>query len=266
MKNLLTTEQLRSKYNPDTVLQKIDLCYKENFNKIKSYISDKNSPIHNYNIAHQISFLETESNHKSQLINNLLSSLKDATYFMLLSKKERLKTTQKMRAFYSELINNYLERVKILTQDSELLSPKQINDPIPKHEGIVTVFNILNVIKMDLESEQKYRKNMPRAGHLTGLQISLGKFFYNLKSNGVNQKDQITIVQNLFNSFNVDWEERDRDNIKVSLQNPAVEYFYKTKKDVQNISNYHYPRSLNDKLIISMVEQNIIFKKRIRRF
>ena len=119
---------------------------------------------------------------------------------------------------------------------------------------------------MDLESEQKYRKNMPRAGHLTGLQISLGKFFYNLKSNGVNQKDQITIVQNLFNSFNVDWEEGDRDNIKVSLQNPAIEYFYKTKKDVQNISNYHYPRSLNDKLIISMVEQNIIFKKRIRRF
>ena len=119
---------------------------------------------------------------------------------------------------------------------------------------------------MDLESEQKYRKNMPRAGHLTGLQISLGKFFYNLKSIGVNQKDQITIVQNLFNSFNVDWEERDRDNIKVSLQNPAVEYFYKTKKDVQNISNYHYPKSLNDKLIISMIEQNIIFKKRIRRF
>ena len=217
MKNLLTTEQLRSKYNTDKVLQKIDLCYKENFNKIKSYISDKNSPIHNYNIAHQISFLEAESNHKSQLINNLLSSLKDATYFMLLSKKERLKTTQKMRAFYSELINNYLERVK-------------------------------------------------RAGHLTGLQISLGKFFYNLKSNGVNQKDQITIVQNLFNSFNVDWEEQDRDNIKVSLQNPAIEYFYKTKKDVQNISNYHYPRSINDKLIVSMIEQNIIFKKRIRRF
>ena len=45
-----------------------------------------------------------------------------------------------------------------------------------------------------------------------------------------------------------------------------LKVFYKTKKDVQNISNYHYPRSLNDKLIISMIEQNIIFKKRIRRF
>ena len=75
MKNLLTTEQLRSKYNPDTVLQKIDLCYKENFNKIKSNISDKNSPIHNYNIAHQMSFLEADSKHKSQLIDNLLLSL-----------------------------------------------------------------------------------------------------------------------------------------------------------------------------------------------
>ena len=55
----------------------------------------------------------------------------------------------------------------------------------------------------------------------------------------------------------------DEDSIKISLQNPAIKYFNKTKKDVQNISNYHYPRSLNDKLIDSIIEQNIIFKKRM---
>ena len=72
---------------------------------------------------------------------------------------------------------------------------------------------------------------MPRSGHLTGLQISLGKFFHNLNSTGVVQKDQITIVQNLFNFiFDVDWEEVDRDNIKLSIQNPSIEYFEKNEK------------------------------------
>ena len=266
MKKLLTTKQLRSKYGPDTVIQKINLFYEKNYDKIKSCISDKSSPIHKYKDAHQISFLESSSNNKNRLINDLLSSLKDATYFMLLSKKERLNTTQKMRAYYSGLINNYLERVKILVQDPELLAPKQLNDPIAKHKGVATVFDILGIIKKDLELEQKYRKKMPRAGHLTGLQISLGKFFYKLRLNGIIQKDQITIVQNLFKSFDVDWKEGDRENIKLSLQNPAIEYFEKMKLDVQNISNYHYPKSLNDKIIINMIEQNVIFKKRVRRF
>ena len=46
----------------------------------------------------------------------------------------------------------------------------------------------------------------------------MGKFFTSLKTIGFTQKDQITIVQNLFNTFNVDWKEGDRDNIKISLQ------------------------------------------------
>ena len=156
--------------------------------------------------------------------------------------------------------------MKILVQDPELLAPKQLNDPIAKHKGVATVFDILGIIKKDLELEQKYRKKMPRAGHLTGLQISLGKFFYKLRLSGIIQKDQITIIQNLFKSFDVDWEEGDRENIKLSLQNPAIEYFEKMKLDVQNISNYHYPKSLNDKIIFNMIEQNVIFKKRVRRF
>jgi len=267
VKNLLTTKQLRSKYDPDTVLRDIDSSYEKNIEKIKSCIAHRDSPIHNYNIVQQLSLLETDPNeHHSHLVNDLLFTLKDAIYFMGLSKKERLNTTQKMRAYYSGLISNYLERVKVLTQDPELLAPRQLNDPIPKHKGIAMVFDILMLIKKDLESEQRYRRDMPRAGHLTGLQISMGKFFNNLKSNSVSQKDQITIVQNLFNSFGVDWEEGDRDNIKLSLQKPAIEYYNKINKDVQNISGYHYPKSLNDNMITNMIEQTVILKKRIRRF
>ena len=266
MKNLLTTKQLRLKYDPDTVLKEIDLSYEKNIDKLRSCISHKDSPIHNYKSVQQISFLEKDSNNNYHLINELLSTLKDVIYFMGQSKKDRLIITQKMRSFYSGLISNYLERVRILIKDPELLAPKQFNDPIPKHKGVVTVFDILKIISKDLESEQKYRKDMPRAGHLTGLQIAMGKFFNKLKTNGVSQKDQITIVQKLFNSFDVDWEEGDRDNIKLSLQKPALEYYNKINKDIQNISSYHYPKSLGDNLIANMIEQAVIFKKRIRRF
>ena len=268
MKNLLSTKQIRLKYDPDTVLKNINLSYEKNIEKLRSCISHKESPIHNYNTVHQLSLLDTDTDkhYPNHIINELLSTLKDSTYFMGLSKKDRLHTTQKMRAFYSGLLNNYLERINIIIQDPELLTPKQFNDPIPKHKGLSIVFDILTIIKKDLELECKYRKNMPRAGHLTGLQISMGKFFNNLKSNSVSQKDQITIVQNLFNSFGVDWEEGDRDNIKLSLQKPAIEYYNKINKDVQNISGYHYPKSLNDNMITNMIEQTVIFKKRIRRF
>ena len=107
---------------------------------------------------------------------------------------------------------------------------------------------------------------LPRAGHLTGLQIAMGKFFTSLKTIGFTQKDQITIVQNLFNTFNVDWKEGDRDNIKISLQKPALDYYGKTDRDIQRISNYHFSKSLGDNLISSIIEHAVIFKRRIRRF
>tara|TARA_S200000501_G_scaffold378110_1_gene439157 strand:- start:1809 stop:2615 length:807 start_codon:yes stop_codon:yes gene_type:complete len=268
VKNVLTTKQIRSKYDPDTVLKDISITYEKNIEKLRSCISHKDSPVHNYNTVQQLSFLESNKNnhYHNHLINELLSTLKDSVYFMGRSKKDRLNITQKMRAFYSELLGNYLERINMIIQDPELLAPKQFNDPIPKHKGISFIFDILTVIKKDLEAEYKYRKNMPRAGHLTGLQIAMGKFFTSLKIIGFAQKDQITIVQNLFNTFNVDWKERGRDNIKISLQNPALEYHSKTNKDIKNISNYYFPKSLGDNLISSMIEQAIIFKKRIRRF
>ena len=119
MKNLLTTKQIRLKYDPDNVLKDINLSYEKNIEKLRSCLSHKDSPIHNYNSVQQLSLLETdtEKHYHNHIINELLSTLKDSTYFMGLSKKDRLNTTQKMRAFYSGLLNNYLERINIIIQD-----------------------------------------------------------------------------------------------------------------------------------------------------
>ena len=76
MKNLLTTKQLRSKYDPDTVLRDIDSSYEKNIEKIKSCVAHRDSPIHNYNIVQQLSLLETDPNeHHSHLVNDLLFTL-----------------------------------------------------------------------------------------------------------------------------------------------------------------------------------------------
>jgi len=82
----------------------------------------------------------------------------------------------------------------------------------------------------------------------------------------MSQKNRITLVQQLFNTFKVDWKEGDRENIKLSLLKPSTEYYERAKADIQNLSNYHYPESLGDNLISNMINQAIIFKKRIRRF
>ena len=58
----MTTKQIRSKYDPDTVLKDINLTYEKNIEKLRSCISHKNSPIHNYNTVQQLSFLEVDSN------------------------------------------------------------------------------------------------------------------------------------------------------------------------------------------------------------
>ncbi|GIS54266.1 hypothetical protein Ct9H90mP29_13080 [bacterium] len=65
---------------------------------------------------------------------------------MTLSKKDRTKVTQKMRAYYSDMVkkpkftalSNYL-----MTREKG--SPKNINDPSPKHKGDGTSISILHL-------------------------------------------------------------------------------------------------------------------------
>ena len=164
------------------------------------------------------------------------------------------------------MVKNQLYRIEQLLDDPEIGSPKHINDPSPKHRGMAQVFQILTLVQSTLQLENDYRRDLARSGYLTGLQISMGNFFVFLNKLGMNQKDQITLVQHLFDDFKVDWEAGDRENIKLSLQSPALDYYKMTQEDLQKISSLIYSNKVNDSIMINLLEQAITLKKRVRRF
>ena len=266
MKNLLTTNQLREKYDPESILKDIEKTFEANFEKLISSLTHKDCPLNKYDQDIQISFLDSEPNDSDDLVKKVASLLKDTIYFMTLSKKDRTKVTQKMRAYYSDMVKNQLYRIEQLLDDPEIGSPKHINDPSPKHKGMAQVFQILTLVQSTLQLENDYRRDLARSGYLTGLQISMGNFFVFLNKLGMNQKDQITLVQHLFDDFKVDWEEGDRENIRLSLQNPALEYHKMTHDDLQKTSGTLFSNKVNDSILSNLTEQAIILKKRIRRF
>ena len=95
MKNILTTQQLRDKHDPDSVLQGIESFYEENLDKLITILSHADSPLLKYSSNLQISFLELNQK-QDELINEAASLLKDTLYFMMLSKKQRTSTTQRL--------------------------------------------------------------------------------------------------------------------------------------------------------------------------
>ena len=265
MKNILTTQQLRDKHNPDSILQGIESFYEENLDKLISILSHSNSPLITYSSNLQISFLETNQK-QDELISEAASLLKDTLYFMMLSKKERTNTTRKMRAYYSEVLKNQLTRVKLLLDDPEVGAPKHSTDPSSNHKGMQQVRSILSIIKKSLAIESEYRENLTRIGYLTGLQVSMGYFFLFLKKIGMTQKNQISLVQHIFDEFKVDWEEVDRENIKVSIQQPALDYYRSMQNESQRISGVLFSSSLDDSTLSNLVDQAMLLSKRIRRF
>ena len=80
------------------------------------------------------------------------------------------------------------------------------------------------------------------------------------------QKDQISLVQHIFDEFNVDWSEVDRENIKLSIQTPSLDYYKSTKEDIQRISGFFYSSAIDNMTLSNMVEQATLLAKRIRRF
>ena len=265
MRNILTTQQLRDKYDPDSVLQGIESSYTENLDKLISILSHPNSPLITYSLNLQISFLETNQK-QDELISEGASLLKDTLYFMILSKKERTNTTQKMRSYYSEVLKNQLIRVQLVLDDPEVGAPKHSIDPSSNHKGMQQVQSILSVIKKSLVIESEYRENLTRIGYLTGLQVSMGYFFLFLKKIGMTQKDQISLVQHIFDEFQVDWEEADRENIKVSIQQPALDHYRSMQNDSQKISGVLFSNALDDSTLSNLVDQAMLLSKRIRRF
>ena len=266
MRNIPTTKQLRNKYDSDGVLESIEISFKQNLEKLRSSLNHKDSPLLKYNRDLQISLLDSNEKKNKQIIDDVAATLKDTVYFMTLSKKDRTAVTQNMRFYHTDLVKNQLARIKLLLDDSEIGSPKHGHDPTPKHKGMTQVFHILGMVKRDLELENDHWGHLSRSGYLTGFQISMGDFFIMLKGIGMIQKDQITLVQRLFDDFEVDWVEGDRENIKVSLQQPALENYETTQRDMRQLSSTFFSKSLSEDLIDDLVEHARIMKKRLRRF
>ena len=132
MKNILTTRSLRKKYDPDSILKGLSRTIK-NLDKLSSILSQPESPPTKYSSNHQISFLESDQK-KDDFIEEASSLLKDALYFMMLSKKDRTLVTQRMRAYYSDVVMNQLTRVEIILDDQEIGSPEHSTDPNVNHK------------------------------------------------------------------------------------------------------------------------------------
>ena len=266
MRNIPTTKQLRNKYDPDGVLEAIEISFKGNLEKLRSSLNHKDSPLLKYNRDLQISLLDSNEKKNEEIIDDVAATLKDTLYFMTLSKKDRTAVTQKMKVYHSDLVKNQLARIELLLDDSEIGSPKHGHDPTPKHKGMNQVFHILGMIKKDLELENDHWSNLSRSGYLTGFQNSMGEFFEMLKKLGMTQKDQITLVQRLFDDFEVDWNEGDRENIKLSLQLPALANYETTQRDIRQISSTFFSKSLSEDLVLDLIDHARIMKKRLRRF
>ena len=265
MKNLFTTEQLRQKYNPDFILKDIEKFYSENQEKLIKVLSSSDCPLSHYKSDSQISFFEL-SNDDNEIVQKAASLLKDTMYFMMLTKSERTNVTRTMRGYYTELIKNHLIRVNIILEDSEIASPKHTPDPYIQHKGMSQVYGILKIVQKTLLLENECRNKQTRSGYLTGLQVSMAGFFAYLQRIGMTQKHQLTLVQHLFDGFKVDWEEGDRDNIKHSLQIPALSYYKSHQEDLQKLSSSIHSSKINQSLLANLVDHAILLKKRIGRF
>jgi len=266
MKISLISKDLRKKYNPDLVYTNIKKVYKDNLKKLKLSLGHKNSPLIKYNQNLQMSFLDGDDSNIEDLIKEVANTLGDTIFFMLLSKKDRTLVSKNMRLYLKSIAENQLERIKILLNDSEIGLIKEIDNPLPKHKGMEIVYSILGILKLNIELELKRWKSLPRIGYLTGLQISMGGFFQKLKAIGMSQKDQITQVQKLFDDFKVDWSEVDRENIKVSIQKPAIYYQKINDKYKKEFIESSFSKFFSDDLIINFIDHAMVMQKRFRRF
>jgi len=272
MKKLLTAKELRKKYRPDEVLTAIQETFTQRREQIIELFSSQKCPLSRYKPRKQISLLETNNSTDRELAIEIADTLQDAVYFMILPKQERTQVTQRLRSFEAKIVENQLARIDLLLEDDQLGSTmlwaeKEVRRKgSTRRRGLEMAFEILRVIKSDLEAENRYWSNVSRSGYLTGLQMSMGEFFARLKAIGMNQKDQITIVQQLFDQFEVDWDEGDRENIKVSLQQPALDILANRKQEMRISTGVTISKYLSKEILQDLSDLSILYKKELRRF
>ena len=266
MKNLLTLKDLQLKYEPDILINKIEENYLKHKVLLLNLFSIDSCSLSKYTEDRQISFLNSGKVDNTSLIKDVVSSLHDAIYFMILSKNERTVVTKKMRLFANELIDNQLARIEIFLEDPVLIMPFSNAKDISFPDDINKIVNALKIIAFSLKSEKSYWSSMPRAGYLSGLQVSMGDFFYLLKKIGMSQKDQITLVEQIFEEFKVDWKEGARENIKISLQQPALEIFDKRNNDFKKVFDSDQIMGVEKNIISELTSFFSKYQSQLRRF
>ena len=266
MKKLYTLKDLKKKYDPDKVIVQIEENFVLHKYTLINLLSIDSCPLSNYKQERQLSFLETKGQDDAELIKEIAEMLRDAIYFMTLSKKERTNVTQKMRSFAIELVDAQLMRINLFIDDPLLALPYSSDNESDQPEFLNEIIEVLGCIESGLKIEQAYWENIPRAGYLSGLQVSMGDFFMRMNQMGMSQKDQITMVQQIFDEFKVDWEEGARENIKVSLQQPALDIFYKRKMHFDSIIGINNTTTLSTNYVSELTSAFNVYRSELRRF
>ena len=266
MKKLYSLKELKSKYEPEKVISEIEESFVIHKFKLISLLSIESCPLSRYKQDRQMSFLEANQPDDEELVKEVVNTLHDAIYFMNLSKKKRTSITQKMRSFAIDLIDSQLAKVKLFSEGMLLDLPFAKNKDIEIPQILNDVIDVLNCIESGLKIEKSYWGNIPRAGYLSGLQVSMGKFFVKLNQIGMSQKDQVTLVQQIFDEFKVDWEEGARENIKVSLQQPSLEIVHYRKMHFDSIMGAEQVTSLSKNIVAELTTVFNIYRSQLRRF
>ena len=177
MKKLYTLKDLKKKYDPDKVIVQIEENFVLHKYTLINLLSIDSCPLSNYKQERQLSFLETKGQDDAELIKEIAEMLRDAIYFMTLSKNERTNVTQKMRSFAIELVDAQLMRINLFIDDPLLALPYSSDNDSDQPEFLNEIIEVLGCIESGLKIEQAYWESIPRAGYLSGLQVSLGDFF-----------------------------------------------------------------------------------------
>ena len=261
MKKLYTLKELKSKYEPDKVIGAIEENFVIHKVTLVNLLSLDSCPLSKYKQERQMSFLETKGPDDEELVKEITDKLHDAIYFMTLPKKDRTLVTQRMRSFANELIDTQLNRIKLFSDDPILALPFSSDKELEQSEMLAEVIEILGCIESGLELEKSYWENIPRAGYLSGLQV-----FMRLNQFGMSQKDQITLVQQIFVEFKVDWKEGARENIKVSLQQPALEILQHRKMHFDSILGFNQVTPLPKNFVAELTSAFNVYRSQLRRF
>ena len=266
MKKLYKLKDLQSKFEPDKVIRDIEENFVIHKFTLINLLSIDSCPLSRYKQERQMSFLETKGPDDGVLVKDIADRLHDAIYFMTLSKKDRTLVTQKMRSFANELIEAQINRIKLFSDEPLLALPFSSNKQLEESELLTELIEILGCIESGLELEKSYWENIPRAGYLSGLQVSMGEFFMKLNQIGMSQKDQISLVQQIFDEFKVDWEEGARGNIKVSLQEPALEILQQRRMHFDSILGINQVTTLSKNFVAELSGLFNVYRSQLRRF